>query len=204
MFRKTLALAALGLIGMSASVMAVPITYNGAGLSGVNAATYSFTATGTGPITAYFVGQTAGYGSVIGMLVNGVDTGITGLQNHSSAYGDSLVLGNVTAGDSITFYMLASTDYSGPPTVDYTWYSNPALNSDGLNHIYSSAYGGDGIIPAGTYVGFEDLPGGGDLDYDDHQFVFTGVRGVSVPDGGTTIAMLGLAFAGLGLLRRKL
>jgi hypothetical protein len=58
-------------------------------------------------------------------------------------------------------------------------------------------------------VGFEDISPlgapGNDRDYDDHQFVFVGVRGVpSVPDGGATLAMLGLAVTSLGLLRRKL
>ena len=40
-----------------------------------------------------------------------------------------------------------------------------------------------------------------DRDYNDHQFVFIGVR--SVPDGGVTLAMLGMAIVGLGMLRRK-
>ena len=51
-------------------------------------------------------------------------------------------------------------------------------------------------------MGFEDIVpiGNSDHDYIDRQFVFTNV---SVPEGGMTIAMLGMACASLGLLRRK-
>lgn len=223
MFRKTLALAALGLISQSAPVMAVPTPYGNPGT--INPVTYTFTATGTGPINAYFVGESAGYGSKIALSINGSTPLFSdfGLQNHTGAggtastpYGTMFFMGNVTIGDTLRFVMAVDSTgsgvYNGPATagaVDYYLNSDASLNPSGANHIFSSAYAGDAFIPAGTYVGFEDISpltaSNNDRDYNDHQFVFTGVRGVpSVPEGGLTITMLGMAVAGLGLLRRKL
>jgi hypothetical protein len=218
MLRKTLALAVAGLLGLSASVMAIPVPYGSPGT--VNPATYTFTATGTGPITAYFVGQSAGYGSVIGLSVNGAAPLVYGLQNHTPspnpAYGTPFIMGNVNAGDILRFVLAVDTRNGlgplnpiGGSDVSYYLNSDASLNPGGDHHIYSYAYGGDIIIPAGTYIGFEDISPlsapVNDLDYNDHQFVFTGVTGVaSVPDGGMTLTMLGMAVAGLGLLRRKL
>jgi hypothetical protein len=211
LFARASHLALLGGLGiLSTTVFAAPTTYNGAGNSGPNLNTYSFVATGSGNVTAYFVDETAGYGSVVGMSVNGAAPTVFGLQNHTASYGDSLILGSVLAGDVITFILNVSQDPAGPPPLDYVWSSDPTKNSDGLNHIYSSAYAGDSLIPAGTYVGFEDLPAGGDnlnqndYDYDDHQFVFTGpFEARATPDGGSTIAFLGLASLGMMAIRSR-
>lgn len=220
MIMKPLSLAAIGLISLSATVLAVPTPYGSPGT--INPVTYSFTATGDGPITAYFVGESAGYGSTIGLSVNGgaIAFGSFGLQNHTGAggttstpYGTSFFMGNVAAGDVLRFVLAVDVqNYNGPATVgdvDYYLNSDASLNPGGENHIFASAYAGDALIPAGTYVGFEDISPlgapGNDRDYNDHQFVFVGVRGVpSVPEGGVTMVMLGMAVSGLGLLRRKL
>jgi hypothetical protein len=164
---KRLAILALVLTGWSATVQAGPIVYPNAGTEAPSAV---FTAIATGPVTAYFYATDAGYDSMIGLLINGVSTGILGLPNHSSSYGDSLFLGNAYAGDLLEFRLYVNT-------TNENWYSNPLYNSDGLNHVYSVAYvpSLNDLIPAGVYVGFEDLPYGGDLDYNDHQFVFTNV-----------------------------
>jgi len=54
-----------------------------------------------------------------------------------------------------------------------SWFSDPADNVDG-NHTYAARFDGDGQIPPGIYVAFEDLPiEGAGLDYNDYQFVFT-------------------------------
>jgi hypothetical protein len=37
-----------------------------------------------------------------------------------------------------------------------------------------------------------------------HVYLFNGSGGVGLPDGGSTLAMLGIAMSGLGLLKRKL
>ncbi|MDM4767577.1 PEP-CTERM sorting domain-containing protein [Pelomonas sp. SE-A7] len=156
---------------------------------------YSFTAASTGSITAYFLGSNAGFTNELTMLVNGVATGIQGLNNQSSSVGDSLMLGNVMAGDQIVFVMLNLAPGDVGP-----WYSDMAMNVDGSNHIYSTSFSGDGPIPAGTYVAFEDLDSrfGSDFNYFDETFAFTNVVAVSreVPEPGA----LALLIAGMGAL----
>jgi hypothetical protein len=156
---------------------------------------YNFTASSTGNITAYFYTSDAGDTEEVSMLVNGVATGIFGLNNHTSTVGEAFNLGAVDAGDTIEFFI---ADLS----TGVDWYSNAADNSDGVNHAYVTAYtGGVSGIPAGTYVGFEDRAFG-DYDYNDDQFVFTNVAsGTTVASGvpeASTWAMLLFGFAGLG------
>jgi hypothetical protein len=58
------------------------------------------------------------------------------------------------------------------------------------------------FAPSQTFMGFEDIFGGGDFDYDDLQFTLSNVRS-SVPNGGGTTAMLpGSAVVVLAFLRR--
>src|SRR5438445_9672217 len=65
--------------------VADPIPYPTSGA--YNPVTYTFTAMASGNITAYFAGSTASYVNELGMLVNGVPTGIVGLNNHTSQIG---------------------------------------------------------------------------------------------------------------------
>ena len=159
-----------------------------------NVTTYEFTATATGDVIAYFAGSGAGYLEEVGMLVNGIDTGVRGLNDHTSHVGDSVNLGSVHAGDTLTFL----DDVSSIKT---TWYSNSALNGDGGNHVYSApaaagvTYAGS---PAGVYVAFEDLRfPNSDFNYHDDTFVFTNTSVAGAPEPSTW-AMMGLGFVGLG------
>jgi Domain of unknown function (DUF4114) len=184
----TLSLAAL-------AAHAGPIPYPSAGVE--NTTLYTFTAASTGVIGAYFFsGGAASYENELTMLVNGVATGIQGLNNQSSAYGAYLDLGTVTAGDVIVFKMVNIAPGGVGP-----WYSDKSLNSDGINHIYSTDYAGDGsTVPGGTYVAFEDLTGGGDFNYNDLSFVFTNIStstGVPVPATPALLLAAGLAAAAL-------
>jgi hypothetical protein len=171
----------------SGSAFADAIPYPG---GGANGATYSFTAAADGSITAYFLGSGASYDEYLGLEVNGTPTGITGLQNHSTPIGTALDLGAVHAGDVLTFFIFVQT-------TNTTWYSTQGLNSDGSNHVYSTSFSGSGSIPAGTYIGFEDLPANGsDFNYADEQFSFTNVSAAVVPEPGSVALLL----AGLGLM----
>ena len=182
---KKLVLSA-AILAASSTAFAAPAPYANVGT--VNPTTYSFTAAYTGTLTAYFVGSTASYTEVLGLNVNGVDTGIWGLQNHTSSYGQALSFGSVNAGDSLVFkaYVL---------TTNKTYFSTPGMNPDGLNHIYSHSYSGDSLVPAGTYVAFEDLFNGGDLNYHDLNFVFTNVSSATpIP---AALWLFGTGIAGL-------
>ncbi len=185
---------AAALVVAATSAQAVIPVYPTPGTA--NPALYTFTASMTGDITAYFAGSTAGYNETLGLLVNGVSTGITGLQNHTTPLGTALDFGSVTAGDSLIFFINVQT------TGD-TFYSRKSLNGDGFNHVWSTAYaGGDAGIPAGTLVAFEDLRGGGDRNYNDEKFVFTNTSS-STPEPAAWALMLGgFGLIGAALRRR--
>jgi VPDSG-CTERM motif len=236
-------LAALALmIGTANVARADAIEYPNVGT--LNPVIYTFTATSSGNITAYFAGADAGYNTVIGMLVNGVSTGITGLNDQTSTVGQSLILGSVNAGDVLTFELINNSPINpreGNNTTGLIAYSNPTLNATydssigsptvGHNHVYSTAYTrtsdiigfNNGVadpllyiplsanIPVGTFVAFEDIPIPGDAtsfpdyDYNDETFIFTDVTTTTgVPDASSSLTLLGIGFAGVSLLRRRL
>jgi hypothetical protein len=166
-----------------------------------NADIYSFSALETGEVDAYFYGSTAGYTNTISMLVNGQVTPETAagvLNNHSSSIGQFVNLGSVTAGDVITFRLnvLSTGD---------TFYSNKSMNFDGVNHVYATSFSGDvgAKIPAGTYLAFEDLRGGGDLNYHDENFVFTNIAAAVPEPESFAMMMAGLGLLGFVARRRK-
>ncbi|NNM75930.1 DUF4114 domain-containing protein [Sphingomonas sp. ID1715] len=162
-----------------------------------NPLVYDLRASANGDLIAYFAGSTASFTNVLGLLVNGVDTGITGLNNQSTAPGTALNFGPVSAGDRLTFYIDVAE-------IGARFYSDPSLNEDGINHVYSAPYeGGDFDIPAGLYVAFEDLPGGGDFNYEDLQFVFSNAFVASVPEPEQwALLIAGFALTGAAARRR--
>lgn len=189
---KHLKVAAVALSScLALSAQAGPIPYPDVG---TEAPGNTFSAAADGDITAYFFATSASYVSRIGVWINGIAPVIYGLKNNESAYGDSLVLGTASAGDSLVFELQVQN-------TDSSWYSVAWFNSDLKNHTYSTDFGGDALIPMGTYVAFEDLPELGDLDYNDHQFVFTNIS-TSVPEPWT-IALFGLGLAALGFARKR-
>jgi hypothetical protein len=202
---------------LGASAFSVSLAFAGGASAGIipypNAGTvnpdvYTFTAMGTGEIEAFFVGSDASLDENIGLYVNGVSTGLTGLNNHTSNQGDMIDLGMAHAGDTLTFVMYIPPA-TGSPLPPFTWSSDPTQNSDGVQHVYSTdvfagqAYAGS---PAGTYVRWEDLPhGSSDEDYNDDQYIFVNVRS-TVPEASTWAMMLagfgGLALAGFRRARK--
>jgi hypothetical protein len=165
---------------------------------------YTFTAAQDGQIVAYFAGSVAGLDEVVGMLVNGIPTGITGLPDKHSNIGDSIVLGNVHAGDTLVFFDHITPDGD-------TWFSDVSRNVDVVQHVYSAPYDGThppfgNLIPAGTYVAFEDLrkldDAGNqlsDFNYFDDTFVFTNVTAANTPLPAA-LPLFATGCGGLGLL----
>lgn len=144
-----------------------------------------------GEVVASFIGHTAGYSNDLYLdSPSGAFSGII-FNNHSTPAGATVSLGTFAAGTELIFRIHVNN-------TGYDFYSGPGTrNPDGLAHAVVD----DAVIPSATYVGFEDLLGGGDLDYDDLMFSFTNVRGTTeppaVPDLGSTAALLGLGCVGL-------
>ena len=198
---KSLLLLLLLVLTISASMSADTFSYSATGAEAVSS---TFTAAKTGAITAYFFNSNAGYTSLIGVSINGASVGTWGLNNHTSTLAQSLVFGNVNAGDTIEFNLFV-TDTNA------TWSSNVSRNADHFNHVYATSFTGDGGIPAGTFVGFEDLFGGGDRDYNDIEFVFTNTASApvqaapaapAVPEPAS-LSLLGLGLMALPVWRKK-
>jgi hypothetical protein len=178
-----------------------------------NPISYTFTATTTGDVVAYFVaGAGASFSNMVGMLDNGVLTSAGfGLDNHTSVVGQSFNLGAVTAGDTLTFVL-------DNLTLGKMAFSDPSLNgpydtngSKGHDHVYETAYTATppiASIPKGSYLGFEDQPfPTADFNYNDETFVFTNVSTaiVSSPEPGTVaLVLFGTLLLGLSAsLKRK-
>jgi hypothetical protein len=169
---------------------------------GLPPAVATYTAPFAGNVQAWFLFKQAAYIADIGVGINGALPTAWYLPN-TVAPGTTATIGTVNAGDVIRFYLRVTAN---APTGNLGIFStdpadpNPTLNG-GLNHAWHVPFAGDAMlgIPAGLRIGFEDIVGGGDKDYDDHVFVFRfpgspGVPGIPEP------ATWGLMIAGFGLV----
>jgi hypothetical protein len=193
-----LGLAAIAAFGLAGSALAVPLPdYPNDGTE--NPAVYSFTKLSDGDLIGWFVGRSAALNSAVFVRVNGVE--IAGSLSNTVPLGTSFNWGFVAGGSTIDFILRTSAGT--------TWWSDKSLNVDGVQHIYSDSWAGGETIgittfPLSTYVyiGWEDLPRGGDFDYNDHQFVFENVGRGIVPEPATW-AMMIMGFGLVGLAARR-
>jgi hypothetical protein len=194
-FSAAAAGAALAAFATFATAEAAVIPYPNIGTANA-VVTNTFTASATGLVSATIaLGTGAGFTNEFGYSINGGSTVFTGLLNHAAV--GTAVSFAVTAGDVLRLFARTSAGD--------TFSSDVSLNSDGVNHIYSVAYAGapdlGPLVPFGRYVAFEDLRGGGDLNYNDLNLVLTNIS-AGVPEPATWAMML-IGFAGLAFASRQ-
>jgi hypothetical protein len=205
LFRRLLpalfaATAALSAGPFTTGAIAGTIPYSDPGT--VNMQSYSLVATQTGDISVWFAGKgTAQHDDTLTAIVNGVATGIIGLDNQSSSIGQFLDLGHVNIGDSIVFEMIDKTSGAN-------WFTDNSQNFDGVNHAYMASFAGgmvgSSLVPQSLYFGFEDVPScSSDLNYLDLQFYVSTATISAVPEPSTW-AMMILGFAGVGFMACRL
>jgi hypothetical protein len=167
------AIGAMSLFGTAAS--ATETSYRYEHPRTYNTAQYTFSALADGDLTVYRMNSTGFYFSTLGVKVNGVTIAKNLLDtDHWNIFSPN-VLGRVSAGDSIEFF-IDVWDRDAAKTKLGRYFSNTAHNADGLNHIFADPHPAEPWIgvPEGTFIGFEDTTVGdnrGDWNYNDYTIV---------------------------------
>ncbi|WP_008316879.1 DUF4114 domain-containing protein [Leptolyngbya sp. PCC 6406] len=168
-------------------------------------------------LEVYFINEGAGYrnqllfsanGGPLEMVFNDVSSPNSILRNADGplALGEGRNLGGFSRGTNIQFFVNSNGYSRGENETNATRLLGPdpfAANTrnNGLQHIVAydlEAFGSNWLL-----FGFEDIIGGGDLDYNDVVFVVRGLtaNGATVPEPG---AVLGFAVLGaVGLVSRR-
>ncbi len=140
----------------------------------------------TGDVIATKLPASAGFSSNLFLDTPGNTLGII-FNNHTTPDGTTMNLGSFTAGTELVFRIFVIN-------TGRSFFTGPASrNPDNVFHaVVDTAF-----APGETLVGFEDLFGGGDQDYDDNRFSFTNVGTVvppippvsSVPEPGSLLLL---------------
>lgn len=163
-------------------------------------------------VRAYFIGEGAGYHNTLGFNSQGGSTttfgsdpklifpdasegsGANRTTSEPLKSGDFVNMGNFAANTQLNFFLIANGASGGTNT-----YSTNHLNPDNLVHAVAFT------LPGTPYllIGFEDLYGGGDRDYNDILFTLdvgrANIDHLSSPEPATGLILLGF----LGLARRR-
>ena len=139
-------------------------------------------------VRVYFVGEGAGYHNTLGINTSGsgINSGDPSLifpdasstndyiaeassnqdvgrsSSNPLAPGDFVDLGTVESGSVLDFFLIANGAFGG----NYVYTTDAATNPDGINHTVALA----GEDSPYLIIGFEDLYGGGDRDFNDLIF----------------------------------
>lgn len=149
-----------------------------------------------GDVTVYFVGSDAAYDSSLFLASPGLQGPL--FWNHSASAGDHASLGSYAPGTELVFGLhVLNTGY------DF-FTGLPDRNPDGVLHAKAIGWGGNHHLPTpGVLIGFEDLFGGGDRDFNDFVFAVTNATladAAAVPEPATLLLVGGGA---LGLAARR-
>jgi hypothetical protein len=143
--------------------------------------------TADGDVTATFVGQSAGYSNDLYLDSPANSLGII-FNNHAANIGDTVDLGNFTAGTELLFRLHVND------TGEDFFSGDADRNAD--NHAHALL--DPNYAPGASALYFEDLIGG-PYDYNDLGFSFTNTQG-AVPEPAS-MAALGLGV--VAVIRRK-
>ncbi len=134
----------------------------------------------------YFLGEGAGYHNSLGISTTGfaafgedaqlifpdASSGWDRSDDEPLQAGDFVDLGTFKAGTLLDFFLIADGAYGGSDVYS----TNTSLNPDGIVHTVSLAPNGSPYL----IISFEDLYGGGDMDFNDLVFaVYLGKENIS-------------------------
>jgi hypothetical protein len=91
--------------------------------------------------------------------------------------GDFVQIGNLPAGKQLDFFLVSNGASGGTGVLR----NFKEFNSDGVQHVVAAYFSKD--YPGYVLIGFEDIVGGGDLDYNDCLFIVDIGVDISINEG---------------------